>query len=348
MNRSAVLLFTFAMAASPVQAQTYHLTDLGTLPGDALSSANAVNRPGEVAGSTEKHAFRRTQDGIEDLGALPGGKLSGATAINDKGAVVGASQFRNGGAIFHATLYRKRKNSDLGVLPDFGNYSAATGINKEGRVVGYTATSGQTTDTRAFIWDRADGMRDIGTLGGQYSRAQSINDIGMVTGSAQLGTGFGTFHAFVWDEAGGMRDLGTIGGDVSDGRAINEKGHVTGSSTVDDFNRRHAFLYRNGRMRDLGALGEPGTQSDFSYAYGVNDKDVVVGTTYTADGGAVHQVAFRWKDGTMSDLETQVDASGADYRLVIATGVNNAGQITVNAVKVSTGESRAVLLTPAE
>ncbi len=343
----ALVLAGTAMAGN-ASAETYRLTDLGTLPGDQLSVPSAINGKAQVVGSTEHHAFRWTKGAMESLGTLPGGKLSDATAVNEKGQVVGASEFRNGGAIFHATLYRKKRNLDLGVLEAFGNYSAATGINNSGQVVGYTALKGQTTDTRAFIWDQSRAIRDIGTLGGQYSRAAAINDAGTVTGSAQLGTGFGNFHAFVWDEANGMRDLGTIGGDVSAGVFINGKGDIAGNSTIAAVgNAIHAFLYKNGRMRDLGSLGTSGEQSDFSYAYGVNDKDVVVGQTYADTGsGGLHQTAFVWRKGTMSDLETLVDASGADYRLLRATAVNKAGQIAVNAIKVSTNETRAVLLTP--
>ena len=40
--------------------------------------------------------------------------------------------------------------------------------------------------------------------------------------------------------------------------------------------------------------------------------------------------------GQMLDLETLVDASGADYRLYVATRINDAGQIADEAIKIST------------
>ncbi|MDQ3415145.1 MAG: hypothetical protein M3480_09300, partial [Verrucomicrobiota bacterium] len=123
--------------------------------------------------------------------------------------------------------------------------------------------------------------------------------------------------------------------------------HVTGASTISSDNREHAFLYDGTRMLDLGAIGDNDFLSDRSAGYGININDEVVGYTYRPyTGGALYQVAFIYRDGQMFDLETLVDASGADYRLYTATGINDAGQIAVDAQKMSTLKIRAVLLTP--
>jgi probable HAF family extracellular repeat protein len=81
-------------------------------------------------------------------------------------------------------------------------------------------------------------------------------------------------------------DLGA--GDNSTANAINESGHVVGRSN------NHAFLWRDGRIIDLGDLG-----SGFSEATDVNNRDEVVGFSGVA-GGAVH--AFLWRRGIMTDL----------------------------------------------
>ena len=47
-------------------------------------------------------------------------------------------------------------------------------------------------------------------------------------------------------------DLGTLGGDTSAATAINDRGHVVGHSTTDDGQTR-AFIYYNGRMRNIGS-----------------------------------------------------------------------------------------------
>jgi probable HAF family extracellular repeat protein len=347
----------FGLSAPMGLAQTYHLTDLGvinTQNGQMISYAGGINNAGQVAGSSYSgpnvHAARFTNGVVEDLGTIPGGTLSAGAGINDLGQVVGDSQYSvDGGAIRHATLFHNGTATDLGFLPSWGNYSRASGINDGGKVVGYSGPSLSTSYTRAFIWDAANGMRDLGTLGGQYSKAFSINNSGVVTGHSQIGTGLGSDHAFIWDAAGGMRDLGTIGGTSSSGNFINANGHVVGTSTINDFdNRQHAFLYDGTTMRDLGAIGDNDFYSDRSAAYGINIHDQVVGGTYRPyTGGALYGIPFIYRDSQMYDLTTLVDASGADYQLGSATAINDAGQIAITqSIKRSTNQIRAVLLTP--
>lgn len=347
--RTILIASAALLISAGAQAQTYSVTDLGTLPSDSQSAPSAINQKGQVVGATEEHAFLYSNGTTHDLGALPGGSISSAASINDKGVAAGASQFTDGGAIFHAVIFKKGKITDIGFLPGWGNYGFATGINNHTQVVGYSSPSRGSTNTRGFLWDKQKGMQDIGTLGGQYSRAASINNAGLVTGASQVPTGFGPSHAFLWSASSGMQDLGTIAGDSSAGEYVNDKGHVVGTSTINAFdNRTHAFLYKAGAMRDLGSLGGKSQSSDFSAAYGINAKDEVVGRTYRRyHGGALYQTAFVWKKGHMFDLEKLIDASGADYRFYNATAINDAGQIAVDAIKKSTGEKHAVLLTPA-
>lgn len=337
----------FAICESTAQAQLYHLTDLGVVPGQTISKPAAINNQGQVTGGSGSFAFLYAGGTMQNLGTLPGGNTSAGRSINNLGQVVGSSQYANGGAIGHATLWSNGTATDLGTLRLAGNYSAAAGINASTQVVGSSGPSGSSSNTRAFIWDATNGMQDIGTLGGQYARAAAINDSGFVTGSSQIPTGFGSSHAFVWDAATGMHDLGTIAGDSSSGTSINNNGHIAGGSTINDFdNRGHAFFY-DGVMHDLGSLGGSDFYSDRSSASGINIHDEIVGSTFRPyEGGALYQIAFVYRNGVMSDLETLVDASGTDYRLYSANAINDSGQIVVDAVKISTNEIHAVLLTP--
>lgn len=109
-----------------------------TTPGfyGCYSSANAINSAGQIAGSSEAHAFRWTVAGVaQDLGTLPGSNLSYARGINEAGQVVGNSaggSFPSG----HAFLWSPAGGMvDLGVLGGRGA-SYATGINNYGQVVG--------------------------------------------------------------------------------------------------------------------------------------------------------------------------------------------------------------------
>ncbi|MFL6539655.1 MAG: choice-of-anchor tandem repeat NxxGxxAF-containing protein [Chthoniobacterales bacterium] len=330
-------------------AGTYHLSDLGALPGQTGSSIpGGINNAGQVTGTSGGHAFRYSNGTMQDLGTLPGGNLSSATALNVVGDVVGSSQFTDGGAIRHATLWTANGTAtDLGTLPNGGNYSLGRAINSSQVIVGSVSPTLTGTNTRAFILYPGSAMQDMGTLGGQYALAAGINDNGYVTGSSQVPIGFGPSHAFIWDGYSGMHDLGTLAGSTSSGAAINRHAHIVGSSTINDVdNRQHAFLY-DGTMHDLGSLGAEAFESDRSGALALNSYDEVVGTTYVSTGsGTVNQVAFVYRGGAMFNLNQLVDATGADYQLLSATGINDVGQIVAQATRISTNETRAVLLTP--
>jgi probable HAF family extracellular repeat protein len=122
-----------------------------------------------------------------------------------------------------------------------------------------------------------------------------------------------------------MTDLGTLGYDTY-GLAINASGQITGYSyTTAEIqipcppqqygqpkkcfeNPYHAFLWSNGTMKDLGALG-----GNFSQGVAINRSGEVVGTASTKAGSAD---AFLWNGGkTLTDIGTWTPY-----------GINDAGQ----------------------
>ncbi|MEY2510880.1 MAG: large repetitive protein [Verrucomicrobiota bacterium] len=342
-GRSGIATAQLNLPTTPGRSPIYHLTDLGVPPGQQMFSPGAINNQSQVVGSSESSPYRNSNGVWENLGKLPGGNVSGASAINNSGQATGSSQYTNGGGIRHATLYSGGNVTDLGILPLWGNNSNGAGINDSTQIVGSSGPGG--TSLHAFIWDAANGMRDLGTLGGQYAKAYSINNAGSVTGTSNIATGFGNTHAFIWDAANGMRDIGTIAGDTSSGSFINADGHIVGGSTINNFdNRTHAFFY-DGAMHDLGSLGPDAFESDRSGALSINLYNVVVGTAYRPyTGGALYQTAFVYRDGAMFDLEPLMD--NQDYRLFSAVSINDRGQILVQAIHVPTNSNRAVVLTP--
>jgi probable HAF family extracellular repeat protein len=162
------------------------VTDLGTL-GGTTSSANAINRFGDVvgsadtAGNTGTHAFLWRAGSMTDLGSIGG--FTGAGAINDWGDVAGTGQVE--GSLSEAILWT---NGTLTVLPRPAGIGATTaGINNLGQVVGTLATI-QSVAAGAMLWQQGAGI-DIKTLIAGYSLlvANDINDAGQIVGHIESG-----------------------------------------------------------------------------------------------------------------------------------------------------------------
>jgi len=256
-------------------------------------------------------AAQATSYVVEDIGqAMPGAQVV-PLAINQAGISVGDATLVNSYVQNAVVLGRDR----VEVLPRTGTSSTASGINREGRVVG-TMSSPQHPDRRAFTFVKGD-THPLGTLGGDTSAARAVNDAGQVVGGSTLKNGFS--HAFLFDD-GRMTDLGTLGGQTSEALAINGPGVVVGRAQLRSGDT-HAFSWRKGTMTDLGTLGgnHPGRSS---IARGVNDRGVVTGqSSSAADPALVH--AFRWSaDEGLQDLGT---LSGG--RNSFGLGVNEDGDI---------------------
>jgi probable HAF family extracellular repeat protein len=113
----------------------------------------------------------------------------------------------------------------------------------------------------AFVWTKANGMKDLGTLGnGTLAFASAQNDAGQIVGASTTTHTYNStkWHAFIWLNNGTkLKDLGTLGGIASYAYAINASGQVTGSADIAS-NVSHAFLWRN----DGGAIVDVNTLID--------------------------------------------------------------------------------------
>ena len=128
----------------------------------------------------------------------------------------------------------------------------------------------------------------------------------------------------------------SLGGTVSRGTAINQRGWVAGFSSLPGNQTRHAALWRDGAITDLGTLGGPGTSSSVVWP-GLNERGTVVGIAETDDLDPLHEewsctaflptvtgricLGFVWKDGAMTPLPTLGGNQG------FAAGVNNRDQV---------------------
>ncbi len=193
----------------------------------------------------------------------------------------------------------------------------------------------------AFVWQRGV-LTNLGTLpGGSSSFPYWINADGVIAGGSELSdidpnSGTPEFHAVLWRD-NRIHDLGTLGGTSSLAVGVNNLGHVTGfalNAIADPFSivglgtQTRAFLWRNGKMHDLGTLGGPD-----SFGQYVNNRGQIAGVSYTSDiadpnTGLPQLDPFLWEDGKMKDLGNLGGTNGFLGPFIF--GINNLGQVVGN------------------
>ena len=308
------------------------MRDLGTLGGGS-SYASAVSADGRTVVGTSHpggdgalpHAFIWTQaEGMTDLGTLGGVYSTAADVSADGRVVVGSSNGADGSTrAFRWT--RAGGMTDLGTLG--GNTSYAYGVSPDGRaVVGSSRTSDPLVAPHlyrepAFVWTQAEGMRDLGTLGGNAATAYDAANGGEVVGYSRTGNGS---QAFSWTAAGGLRTLSATGADSSFAYGVRETGQVVGSSDLGSGPGYQAVLWtRAGGVQTLPTLGGP-----YGNAAAITpDGDVIVGYSYPSGGEGPR--ATRWLAGGvpapdvpatyLADFETA--RTGTLYSVRLGSGV---------------------------
>jgi probable HAF family extracellular repeat protein len=146
-------------------------------------------------------------------------------------------------------------------------------------------------------------------------------------GASQVGSG---------DVEYSVTNLPSLGGTSSVGFSVNNRGWVAGRSNLPGNQSRHATLWRNGRLTDLGTLGGPNSAVLWPVK---NVRGIVTGIAQTnepdplgetwscgfffpaATRTGVRCLGFKWRDGVMTPLPTLGGTHG------FATGSNNRGEV---------------------
>src|SRR5881628_1013033 len=232
-------------------------------------------------------AKAKTQYNVSTLPAF-GGTSSGGNSINDQTWVAGYA--RRPDRNRHAALWRNSLLTDLGTLGGPNSSVTWNVKNTAGIIVGISQTAdpqllGESWSSAAFystphnvgyinlgfVWQNGQ-MRGLPNFpGGNNGFATGANNLGQVVGWAENGVHDPTccctqvlqFRPAMWTlgPPDQIHDLPLISGDTSGAAtAINDNGQIVGISGICDqavgrHTARHAVLWENGGVTDLGNLG---------------------------------------------------------------------------------------------
>lgn len=179
---------------------------------------------------------------------------AGAADVNNFDVVAGQVSFVSDGKI-QSRAFIWDEATGTTIIPPLGPFDVGvTYVSDAGLVVGAShmrrPLSGETSRTplasnpgtipvHAWKWSAAEGLTDLGTLGGDHSVAWNADRDGDVYGWASDAAG--VQHAVKWPASGGIVDLGGLGGNTVTG-GLNKHGVVVGGSAASD-GISHAIVF---------------------------------------------------------------------------------------------------------
>src|SRR5579863_6096192 len=304
--------FTAAAAA-----QTYKITDLGTISGFSSSVAFDNNNKGQITGCSDNSilptipcytnipadaSLWSKSKGLQDLGHLSGDDSSVAYVVNDSGMVVGSSANTTSGAVHGFVWTQSGGMVGLASLPGCDCYTFATAITSKGVIAGESAVSNGDEDV--VLWTKSGGTYQIHDEkhlpNAPYVYANDINENLQVTGVAYFFNNNSKYRAFLWSKVAGWRDLHALAGGNSKGEWINNLGVVAGLSTSTKYPNGVSVYWDATGIHPISTL--PGGSS--SWAGYISDTKQITGES-TVAGGATHAYLWTQKKG-MQDLNNMI------------------------------------------
>jgi len=261
---------------------------------------------------------------LVNLGLLNGATSSRADGLNELGQVVGTCEFPIAWTS-SAFCWTQGALVDLHKSPG-GNYSIAHSINSAGDTVG-EADDGDIRPKSVLF--RSGSVLALGASGGGNHRAIFLTNTGTAIGDRAIGFD-GPWRGAVWIPRVDKPDrfdetllpvhpsgdpAARMGYVLGANQAAQAVGYVQSST----FGQYGAF-WNNNLTHDLTLLTP--LEGDWSsYAEGLNDKGVAVGTSYL---GVFGSHAVKWVGPSFTATALPIPANSAGTR---AYDINNAGQI---------------------
>lgn len=167
-------------------------------------------------------------------------------------------------------------------------YAWTSAINAAGEVAGFGDFESSRNAARWSVDGAATELDDLG----EYGSASGINDNGLVVGQSWT-AGFDHYVPVSW--AGTTPTaLPMLAGDVAGAAyGVNNRGVIVGVNGPQNYGQTHAVMWRNGKVVDLGTLGDQTDQaSRSSAANSINRQGVIVGSSDTETPRSVHAVQW--------------------------------------------------------
>jgi uncharacterized membrane protein len=148
-----------------------------------------------------------------------------------------------------------------------GQSTCACAVNDVGQVAGVACTGLLDGEGHVFLWDRNNGVQDLGLIG----LVAALDNDGRVCGTKQVDPNH--WEAFLSEPGKGLTLLGTLGHAQSWGLAMNNRGQIVG--TCEPSTSGGVFLWgRAAGMRELKVPSQP------SWPKSINDAgSIIVGSS---------------------------------------------------------------------